>query len=260
MKELYSFNIKRKIKEKVPVEKENAKGEIVKTHKVKTKTLSNRVFFAKPNFSDIEEAEFFYGQKYNEFINAGYLTRSMLTKKIGDAGGTSSKLSEDLLSKTFVENLEASKVIEFYDEQKDLTEEQQEKLEEAKRKFVATQKFISEYEEFHRSQFSQTAEAKSETKLMEWFIFNFSYYEEEFGEKKEQFPLFVGETFEDKREHYLALNEDEEDIKDKDLLKNKSIFDESFGRLAKVANIWYNKLGTNQKEISQSLKDIFGDE
>ena len=35
MKELYSFPIKRKVKQKISVEKENAKGEIVETFKTK---------------------------------------------------------------------------------------------------------------------------------------------------------------------------------------------------------------------------------
>ena len=56
MKELYSFPIKRKVKQKVSVEKENAKGEIVETSKIKTKTISNRVVFAKPSFAEIENA------------------------------------------------------------------------------------------------------------------------------------------------------------------------------------------------------------
>jgi len=34
----------------------------------------------------------------------------------------------------------------------------------------------------------------------------------------------------------------------------------SFGTLARVANLWYNKMGANQKEIEEKMKDIFGDE
>jgi len=260
MKELYSFQIKRKIKQKVAYEKENKEGKIVEAFKTKTKTVENRVIFTKPSFADIEEAEFFYGQKYNEFIQAGYLTKFLLNKRIGDAGGSSSKLSDKLIQKAFIDHMESAKVIEFYEGQKDLNNEQEKKLEEAKELFVSSQKTVSDFEEFHRSQYSQTAEAKAEQRIMEWFIFNFSYYEEEVDNEKGIFPLFVGEDYEEKRKHFLELCEDEDDIEDKESLKNKGIFDQSFETLARVANIWYNKLGSNQEEISKSLKEMFGNE
>jgi len=256
MKELYSFNIKRKVKEKVPYNKEGKNGKIVEAFKTKTKSVSNRVVFIKPSFASIEEAEFFYGQQYNDYINAGYLTRSMLSKKIGDVGGSSSKLSQELLSKVFLENLEAARTIEFYEGQKNLDSDQKKRLEQAKKDFASTQKQINEFEEFNRSQFSQTAEAKSEQRLMEWFIFNFSYYEESLDDKKELFPIFMGDDFQEKRDYYLALCEEEEDINEKHL-KNKGIFDESFQTLARVVNLWYNKMGSNQKEIEENLEKVF---
>lgn len=260
MKELYSFEVKRKVKQKIPYEKENKKGEIVEAFKTKTKTLSNRVVFRKPSFADIEEAEFFYGQKYNEYINSGYLTRLMLNKKIGDVGGSSSKLSDEIIQKAFLDNLDSAKVIEFYEGQKDLDEEQKKKLEDARELFVQSQKTIADFEEFHRSQYNQTAEAKAEQKIMEWFIFNFSFYEDEINGKKELFPLFVGDEYSEKRSHFLELCEDEADIEDKSSLKNKGIFDKSFNTLAQVANLWYNKMGSDQKEIEESLKEVFSNE
>jgi hypothetical protein len=245
MKELYSFLVKRKIKQKVSYEKENKKGDVVEAFKTKTKTISNRVIFQKPSFSDIEEAEYFYGQKYNELINSGYLTRLMLNKKLGDIGGTSSKLSEEVLQKAFLDNVESARTIQFYEGQKDLDEDQTQKLEEAKELFVSSQKIVADIEEVHRSQYNQTAEAKAEQKIIEWFIFNFSFY---------------GDDYDSKREHYLILCEDEDDIEDKDLLKNKGVFDQSFLTLARVANLWYNKMGSDQKEIEEQLEKIFPNE
>ncbi len=260
MKELYSFPIKRKVKQKISVQKENAKGDIVESFKTKTKTVSNRVIFAKPSYAEIENAEFFYGQQYNDFINAGYLTRFLLNNKIGNSGGASSKLGSEVINKAFVDNMEAAKVIEFYEGQKDLDEDQERKLKEAKETFVETQKTVTDFEEFYRIQYNQTAEAKAEQKLIEWFIFNFSFYEETMNDSKEIFPLFVGEDFKEKREHYLQLCEDEEDIEDKELMKNKGIFDQSFETLARVVNLWYNKMGSSQQEIAKTMKEVFGDE
>lgn len=261
MKELYSFTISRDIEKTIPQIKKNKKGEAVESNKTVTSKVNNRVIFAKPNFSDIENAEFFYGQKYNELINAGFLTKAMLNKKIGDVGGTSSKLMEDIINKAFVDNIESAKVIEFYEGREDLEEEQKIKLEEAKELFVSSRKTIDNFENSFRSQYQQTAEAKAEQKIIEWFIFNFSYYEEESTNgSKEKFQLFIGDDYDEKREHYLQLCEDADEIEDKSLLKNKAIFDQAFNKLAIVVNIWYNKLGNNQEEIDQKLKEIFPDE
>jgi len=169
-------------------------------------------------------------------------------------------LSSEIINKAFVDNMEAAKVIEFYEGQKDLNEEQEKKLQEAKETFAETQRTVAEFEEFYRIQYNQTAEAKAEQKLIEWFIFNFSYYEDKVNDSVELFPLFLGDDFDQKRVHYLQLCEDEEDIEDISLLDNKAIFDLSFQTLARVANLWYNKMGANQKEIEEKMKDVFGDE
>jgi hypothetical protein len=261
MKELYSFPITREIEKTIPYVSKNKKGEMVESTKVVKSQITNRVVFQKPNFSDIENAEFFYGQKYNELINAGFLTKAMLNKKLGDIGGTSSKLMEESVNKAFVDNLESAKIIQFYEGRDDLDEEQTIKLKEARELFVSSLKNIENFENSFRTQYQQTAETKAEQKIIEWFLFNFSYYEEELSNgSKEIFPLFLGDDYEEKREHYLRLCEDAEDISDKALLKNKAIFDKSFMHLVKVVNIWYNKVGKDQEEIDKKIKELFPDE
>lgn len=261
MKELYSFTVTREIKKTVPTLRKNKKGETVESKKTVKNKVSNRIIFQKPNFSDIEDAEFFYGQKYNEFINAGFLTKGMLSKKIGDMGGGSSKLMEEIVNKAIIDNIDSAKVIEFYEGRDDLEEEQKEKLQKAKDLFISTRKTVNEFENSYRDQFTQTADAKAEQKIIEWFIFNFSYYEEESDKgEKEVFPLFAGDTYEQKRLTYLDLCEDIENMEDKSLVTEKILFDEAFNKLAMVVNIWYAKLADNQEEIDKKLNEIFADE
>lgn len=243
MKEVYSFNIER---------------EIESPDKVKKK-VNHKVIFIKPHMSKIEEAEFFYGQKFNEYINAGFFTRAMLNKKMGDIGGFASKSSVESLQKAIMDNIEASRVIEFYGSSKDLTEEQEVLLEDAKQTFVSTQTSVAEYEQAVRSQFSQTADVKAEQKLIEWLVFHLSYYEEEVDGKKQFFPLFGGDSFEDKRNVYLDLCENLEDIINPNLFKVKAIFDKSFETLVRVASIWYNKIAENQEDIKKALDNMFGE-
>jgi hypothetical protein len=210
--------------------------------------------------SKIEEAEFFYGQKFNEYINSGFLTKAMLNKKMGDIGGLSSKVTVESLQKAIVDNIEASRVIEFYGSSKDLTEEQQNKLDEAKLTFSSTKSQVTDYEQAIRSQFSQTADVKSEQKLIEWLIFHLAFYEEDVDGKKELFPIFEGDSFEDKRYMYMELCEKIEDIENHNLYKVKAIFDKSFETLARVASIWYNKIAENQEDIDKALKEMFSNQ
>jgi hypothetical protein len=208
----------------------------------------------------IEDAEFFYGQEFNKYINSGFLTKAMLSKKMGDIGGLASKLSIEGLQKSIIDNMSAAKTIEFYGGSKDLTEEQKEKLTEAERVFVQTKTEVFEYEQIMRSQFSQTADAKAEQKLIEWLVFNQSFYEEKVGDKTQLFPLFEGDSFDEKRANYLGLCENFEDIEDPSLLKIKYIFDQSFTPLVRVASIWYNKIAEKPEDIEKAMNEMFGDE
>jgi hypothetical protein len=258
MKELYSFEVKRQVVREVPHVRKTKSGPVETTKKVK-KTVKNRVVFAKPTISDLEDAEFFYGQKFNELINAGFLTKAMLAKKMGDLGGLTSKKADDVMSELISENVEAARVIEFYSGAEDLDEEQKKLVKESKERFIGTSKAIHDFEVSLRAQFSQTADARAEAKLIEWLVLSFSFYEDEVKskERKELFPIFEGENYDEKRAFLLALQEKDEDIEDPNLLRSQNLFNSSFETLIRVASIWYNKLGDNQKDIERSLEELF---
>ena len=243
MSDLYTFDIKR--------QKKSGKSK---------KTVKNKIVVVRPSLAEVENGEFFYGQKFNEYINAGFLTKAMLSKKMGDLGGLASKEDADRLQTLMMENIEAARVIQFYGEGKNLDDEQQKKLKDAQEEFITTQKQIHEYQAALRDQFSQTADAKAEQKLIEWFVFNFSFYEDKIGDKKELFPIFQGETFDDKREFYLSISDEGIDIKNEDLKKAKEIFDASYETLIRVISVWFNKMGTDQKTIDSALKELFEEE
>lgn len=260
MKEIYSFPVERKIEKTIPVLKKTETGETIESSEKIIDSENVRVVFVKPNMAKIEEAEFFYGQKFNEFINSGFLTKAMLNKKMGDHGGYASKVSIELLQKAFVDNYEAAKVIEFYSAASNLTEEQALKLQQAKEEYASSQNTIFEYEQSLRSQFSQTADAKAEQKLIEWLVLHLSFYEDEVDSKKQLFPLFEGDSYNNKRDVYLNLCDDLDESSNSQIIKLKSVFDKSFETLARVASIWYNKIGEDQKTIQQALDEMFGPE
>ncbi len=258
MKELYSFDVKREVEKEIPHVRKTKSGPVETTKKVKS-SVKTRVVVSKPSVADVEDAEFFYGQKFNEFINAGFLTKAMLAKKMGDLGGMTSKKTEDILGELAVEHSDAARVIEFFGEAEDLDEEQKKQLDQAKVTFATTQTQIRTYEASLRSQFSQTADSKAEQKLIEWFVLNFTFFEEELKDedKKELFPLFQGENYNEKRNYLLSLQEKDEDIKDVQFLKIQRLFQESYQTLIRVLSIWYNDYGHDQKTIDEALKEVF---
>jgi|TARA_B100000900_G_scaffold415234_1_gene444364 hypothetical protein len=261
MKELYSFDVKREVEKEVPHVRKTKNGPVETTKKVKS-SIKTRVVVAKPSVADVEDAEFFYGQKYNEFINAGFLTKAMLAKKMGDLGGMTSKRTEDIIGELVVENSDAARVIEFFGEAKELSEEQKKQLEDAKVAFASTQTQIRDYETSLRGQFSQTADSKAEQKLIEWFILNFTFFEESLKEddKKELFPFFKGENYVEKRSYLLRLQEKDDDVEDVQFLKKQKLFEKSYQTLVRVLSVWYNNYGNDQKSIDAALKEVFEDE
>tara|TARA_R100000231_G_scaffold134416_1_gene107952 strand:- start:3559 stop:4371 length:813 start_codon:yes stop_codon:yes gene_type:complete len=262
MKKLYSFDIERKVEKQVPHVKKTKDGPIETTKKV-TKKIKNKVAFLKPSVSDLEDADFFYGQKYNEFINAGFLTKAMLAKKMGDLGGLTSEKAQKVMNELVAENVEAARKIEFFAGAKNLDEEQKKELKEAKESFTSTGKTIQTIENDLRSQFNQTADAKAEQKLIEWLVLHFSFYEDEVeGEEKKKswFSLFDGENYEEKRQFLVAVQEDINDISESTLLKAKKIFDSSYQTLIRVASLWYNRIAEDQESMDKALKDLFEDD
>ena len=259
MKELYTFNVDREVEKEVPCVRKKGGKQIESTKKVK-EVISHRMVVEKPSISEVENAEFFYGQKFNEYINAGFLTRAMLSKKMGDLGGISSKATNERLQSLLLENIEAARAVEFYGGSEKLTDEQKKKLKDSKETFIATKKEIHEHELAIRDQFNQTADAKAEQRLVEWFVFNFSFFEDIVDDKKELFSLFEGEGFDDKRRYFLNLSDDDSEIKDATFLKHKNIFEGAYETLIRVISVWYNKLGSDQESIDKALQDLFKNE
>ena len=253
MKELYSFNIEREIEQEVPSTRKKG-DKVVETTKIVKSKRKERVVFTKPTASEKEQAEFFYGQKFNEYINAGFLTRAMLSKKMGDIGGFTSKSDHEELKKNLLVHAEASRLVELYGSKKNLDEEEKAEFEKAKGDMLDSSKTVSNYQQQINSQFSQTADNKADQKIIEWFVFNFSYYEDEQDGEKKLFPVFKGTNYNDKRECYLQLCEQEEEVNSPKL---QAIFTESFEKLVRVASVWYNGLAKDQESIDKILNELF---
>lgn len=256
MKELYSFDIKREVEVEVPHVK-NVGGKTIESKEKQMREVVNRIVLLKPTKAEVEDAEFFYSQKFNELLNSGFLSRAMLNKKMSDNGGLASKDEQKYIEKLLKENMEAANIISFFGGAKNLDSEQAQQLEDAKLQLAVSQKQLTEIESAMNAQYNHTADVKAEHRLYEFFIFNFSYYEEIVDDNKQLVPLFKGDDYDERRDFFLVLSEDEEDLDgDSELLKHKAIFERSFDKLIKAVNVWYRGFAKDQKSIDDFIKAL----
>lgn len=256
MQEIYSLIAERPVKfEETYIKTVN--GKEVEAKRKKTKKEKTNLVFVKPSASMLEEAEFFFGQQYNKFINAGFMTRAMMAKKFGDVGGLGAE-HDDGLKEHLADYMEASQKIEFYGGAKNLTDEQKEVLRKAEETVGLATKFISEYQSNMNSVYSQTAETRADQKMVEWFFVNFLFIKEKVEDEEEYFPFFDGHGFAEKREFYMDL-QDEVENPTPDFIKKQDLLAQNFEQFIRAITLWRGGYGSNTKEINEQINELFTD-
>lgn len=219
------------------------------------------IFIAKPSQADIEDGEYVYAKKLNHLVQDGFLTNAMMNKKFGDIGGIFSEKSNKDLTQAVLELVEAKNRIEFYGGAKNLTEAQQEELDQANETYILIQKKIFEENLARQSMFSQSADAKAEEYMIKWFVLNNTYMVSEVDDgdikKKKEFLLFDKQTFEEKEKQLRILFEEIEDTDSENIKAKKKIVEDYFVLIGRVVTLWYNKLGVDQDSIQESLHEYF---
>ena len=94
-----------------------------------------KVAVLKPTYSQVEAAEFVYGQHFNKLIQEGFMSRAMMDKKFNDIGGVFSEKRHNEVTDSLKRLLDVSKTIEYYKGAKEgtLDEEQKTNLKSAER-------------------------------------------------------------------------------------------------------------------------------
>ena len=239
MKDLYTFTVSFNM----PNSKKKEKAEIV---------------LKKPNNSMIENAEFYYASKFNEYLNAGFLSKAMVQKKISDLGGALGKATEENITNEITNIFDAQRIVQFYSSSKteDLTEEQKQKLDKAKKLLAKSQKTLVEYNTNLSSMFNQTADVKAQEKLIKWLALFCSFSKENIGSKIGEFELFEGASLKEKGVFYSKILDEEYDSNDLDIAKKAEIIKEASSTIGRVFAIWYNGFGSDQKTVKEQLDAI----
>lgn len=228
---------------------------------VKYQKEKPKVFLKKPTHSELEDGEYIYGLEFNKLMNDGYLSRAMMNKKFDDIGGVMSEKKASEVAKSIKELVDSQKTIEFFEGASDLSDEQKTELDKAKETFALIQKKLVENDLQLQQMYAQSADAKAEQKMIKWFVLNNSYFYEKVKKDddyvEEAFPLFEGDSFEEKEEEFNNLLEELDDDDGEVLTKKKTIAKESLVTLRRATEIWYNGIADNQKDIKKALKEYY---
>jgi hypothetical protein len=216
------------------------------------------VVVKKPNHSMIEDGEFYFASKFNEYLNAGFLSKAMVQKKLSDLGGALGKSSEESITNEITNIFDAQRIVQFYagSPDKDLSDEQKLKLSKAKKLLAKSQKTLVEYNINVSSMFNQTADVQAQGKLIKWFALFCCYYKETLGEKTNEFELFEGLTLKEKEMFYSKILDEEYDEKDLDVYKKAQIIKEAASTIGKAIAIWYNGMGDDQKTVKEKIESL----
>jgi hypothetical protein len=216
------------------------------------------VVVKKPNHSMIEDGEFYFASKFNEYLNAGFLSKAMVQKKLSDLGGALGRSSEESITNEITNIFDAQRIVQFYagSPDKDLSDEQKLKLSKAKKLLAKSQKTLVEYNINVSSMFNQTADVKAQEKLIKWFALFCCYYKETLGEKTNEFELFEGLTLKEKEMFYSKILDEEYDEKDLDVYKKAQIIKEAASTIGKAIAIWYNGMGDDQKTVKEKIESL----
>lgn len=180
---------------------ETINGQVVQvTRKVK-KDIPTKMALKAPTRRELRAAELHYGKEFNRYVTLGFLPRSILVNKHLDLTG-------GVLSQK--ERIQAAKLAEKHAQlESDLVRclsEPEEIKAKIRNELVAVRTEMSDINSSNEAVFNHTAEAKAQSSLNNWFIYNLIMIDE----AGKWSPYFKGDTFETKEEFMWKLEESDD--------------------------------------------------
>lgn len=279
-KELYSFtvNIEKISQKEVEVEKEvdvekevevekrkknKDTGKMEKTLVTETRTVKEkviekemrdvaeevpvRVVLKKPTRTQLEDGDMFYSIWLNKYIKMGLLTRAMLAKQHLDVGGSLTEEEKQRYAQLYVRLYEKQQAVQRFGLKtpSERTNDENERLAKAVEELGVIRKELSDFEAVQASMFDHTADIKARNKTITWYLLNLTHIVEGDSDDAESVPLFKGETYDDKYESYMELDEQDDPV-----------YMNSIDKLSSLATIWYMSGVSGQEDFDRLLEEI----
>jgi hypothetical protein len=241
LKWLHEFEVLKTEKEKITEKDKNAEGEDIEITKTVDKKVSIKFAIRKPNRRMYEDADLFYGIKLSDGIKRGLMTKTLLSKRFINDGGTMSEAEKDDYASAYEELTDSENKIQRLqiNLEKLPEKEKSTKLREELKKALELRYSLQNIENEQSSLFDQTAENRAKNKTILWWVLYLSYME-----KGDSFIPVFGEadsTYEEKIEKYDEY-EDEDDL----------FWNESIRKLAYYISFWES----GQVESEEDFKSV----
>jgi len=251
LKFIIDFSVDKPYTKEVVTQKEvdGEKAEVKKTYKQKVPV---KVSIRKPNRKLLEGAEIYYAKLISQYIKEGLLSVHMLAKRYDNDGGPMNDVENkiiDLLSKQ--KDSLSSEYLEILGdekEEKELSEEQKERIKEILETVVNIEQQIESLKNPYSQIFNQTAEYKARNKTVTWWMLHITYLEDESGKKRQ---VFDGAGLEEKLDQLDEL-EESDDLFKKEVARKAVYF----------ISYWLNGGDTGQEyidEIEKTYSEEFSD-
>ena len=174
------------------------------TQKV-VKPVSTKMALKQPTRRELRAAELFYGREYSRFIQLGFITESILRNKMIDmSGGVISEKERDRANKLSQRLVALEMDLARLATQKEVLEE----TKKIQNEIVSIRTELINLNAVKESAFSQSAESKAQSQLINWFAC-FLIYIDRAGK---WVPYFEGESYEQKEEYMWKLEEAEDEF------------------------------------------------
>lgn len=246
MKLLYKFSIPKTVKvEKTEVQEDGSK--LIKTVE---EEIPQKFAIAKPNRVLLDEGEYFYNQKYNEYIKGGILPEILLRKLYGNENGIFTEQEKTEYIDLYIElGNTLSKIREIESKEK-IEAEDKAKIEELLNHKREIHNQISGYENAKQSIFENSAEALARNKVVFWWLLMLILEEKEDGKLV---PLFSGETHDLRAASYDVVTEEIDEDTDNGKFYSKLIERASF-----LVSLFYMNGTAKPEEFEQLVANFDG--
>lgn len=168
-----------------------------------SKTYSPKKFFLKkPNRALSDDAELFYNLELSSAIKLGMLTKAQLATKFADEIGTFSKKDRQRYSEIYLKlmGLETEFQTKSLKKNEERSEDEKKEVEKIAYEIIDLRDELQNIESTQQSLFDHTAETRSRNRLILWWSFNLSYFDD--GK-----PVFGDGSFEEKLKQYDIYEE-----------------------------------------------------
>ena len=279
-KELYSFNVEIdsvrqkevevekeiEVEKEVEVEKRKKNKEtgkmekvlVTETRKVKEKVMEVetrevvektpvRVTLRKPTRTQLEDGDMFYSIWLNKYIKMGLLTRAMLAKQHLDVGGSLTEEEKQRYAQLYVRLYEKQQAVQRFGlkSPQERSNDENERLAKAVEELGVIRKELTDFEAVQASMFDHTADIKARNKTITWYLLHLTNVTEGDSDDDESRPLFAGETYDDKYESYMELDETDDPV-----------YLASIDKLSSLTTIWYMSGVSSQDDFDRLLEEI----